>query len=244
MDLLAVTGVVCRVNAQAIPAGGIVSLRFNLFGRDHGHFVTCNRLFRVAVRLRGSRPPTNCTWVSFRYRKGSEDLYAGLWCLPFARNLPNAWLCPRKLAGSDDVISNNRFSLGKSPSCARWRWNELLIFLQSALIRLLGNPGRSANNAQRHDEIPEFSCVFPSRRRCGRPGELGLCLPSREAASAAFVRRSIQVDEDQFRLPAAILGWQPRRSSPRPPAGARRRDAIRRRLSVFFALTGTSKGND
>jgi hypothetical protein len=47
-----------------IPTAGFVTVAFNLFGRGRGHFVTYNRLFRVAVRLRGSRPPTNCTWVS------------------------------------------------------------------------------------------------------------------------------------------------------------------------------------
>ena len=36
--------------------------------------VTCSRLCRVAVRLIiGSRLLTNCTWVSARYRKGSQD---------------------------------------------------------------------------------------------------------------------------------------------------------------------------
>src|ERR1700722_14953933 len=65
--------VVCRNNVYVIPSVGTVSLTVNLFGRDRGHLVTCNRLFRVAVRLRVSRPRTNCTWVSFRYRKGSED---------------------------------------------------------------------------------------------------------------------------------------------------------------------------
>jgi hypothetical protein len=78
-DFLAVTCLARRKNEYEVPTGGLASLALNLFGRDPGHFVTCYRLFRVAVRLRESRAPTNCTWVSVRYRKGSQDLYVGLW---------------------------------------------------------------------------------------------------------------------------------------------------------------------
>jgi hypothetical protein len=41
-----------------IPTGALVTVAFSVFGRDRGHFVTCNRLVRIAVRLRGSRPPS------------------------------------------------------------------------------------------------------------------------------------------------------------------------------------------
>jgi hypothetical protein len=116
IDFLAVTDVVCRKNVYVIPSVGPVSLALNLFGRDRGHFVTCNRLFRVAVRLRGSRPSTNCTWVSFRYRKGSED-YTPVCGVCRLAQLSLMRGGPRRLGGSDDVMSNNGFSLGKSPSC-------------------------------------------------------------------------------------------------------------------------------
>jgi hypothetical protein len=41
------------------------------------------------------------------------------------------------LGGSDDVMFENRFSLGKSPSCTTQIRNKLLICLQSALIPLI-----------------------------------------------------------------------------------------------------------
>jgi len=44
-DFLAVTGLVRRKNEYEVPPGGLVSLAFNLLGRDPGHFVTCYRLF-------------------------------------------------------------------------------------------------------------------------------------------------------------------------------------------------------
>jgi len=33
----------------------LTAVALNLFDRDRGHAVTCNRLFRLAARLRGSR---------------------------------------------------------------------------------------------------------------------------------------------------------------------------------------------
>jgi hypothetical protein len=140
-DFLAVTGVFRRKNVCAIPSVGTVSLTFNLFGRDRGHLVTCNRLFRVAMRLRGSRPPTNCTWVSFRYRKGSEDYTSvcGVICAELAPT------CGGVRADCD--VKTPHFSLGKSPACARLEWNKLLIWLQSALIPFIGNFGRSTVDA-------------------------------------------------------------------------------------------------
>jgi hypothetical protein len=37
--------VVCRRGTY--PTVGIIALALNLFGRDRGHFVTCNRLFQI-----------------------------------------------------------------------------------------------------------------------------------------------------------------------------------------------------
>jgi hypothetical protein len=42
-----VTGVICQRNTNVNPTVGFFTASLNLFGRDRGHFVTCNRLFRV-----------------------------------------------------------------------------------------------------------------------------------------------------------------------------------------------------
>src|ERR1700740_79841 len=55
-DVFAVTGEACPRNTNVIPTGALVTVAFSVFGRDRRHFVTCNRLARIAVRLRGSRP--------------------------------------------------------------------------------------------------------------------------------------------------------------------------------------------
>src|SRR5713226_5078231 len=46
IDFFAVTGVVCRWGTYVIPTVGIIAVALNLFGRDRGHFATCNRLFQ------------------------------------------------------------------------------------------------------------------------------------------------------------------------------------------------------
>jgi len=44
--LLDVIGVVCRWGTHVNPTAGIIAVAFNRFGRDRGHFATCNRLFQ------------------------------------------------------------------------------------------------------------------------------------------------------------------------------------------------------
>jgi hypothetical protein len=46
-DFFAVMGVVCRWGTYVIPTVGIIAVALNLFGRDRGHFVTCNWLFQI-----------------------------------------------------------------------------------------------------------------------------------------------------------------------------------------------------
>jgi hypothetical protein len=48
--------VACQWDRHVIEPRGRAAVAFNLFDRGRGHAVTCNRLFRLTVRLRGSRP--------------------------------------------------------------------------------------------------------------------------------------------------------------------------------------------
>jgi hypothetical protein len=54
--------------------------------------------FSSSMRLRQSRPPTNCTWVSLRYRKGSEDYTPVCGVCLFAPTFPTrGGECPHRL---------------------------------------------------------------------------------------------------------------------------------------------------
>jgi hypothetical protein len=47
-DFFAVIIMVCRWGTYVNPTVGIIAVGLKLFGRDRGHFATCNRLIPVA----------------------------------------------------------------------------------------------------------------------------------------------------------------------------------------------------
>jgi hypothetical protein len=81
--------------------------------------------FSSSMRLSESRPPTNCTWVSVRYRKGSEDYTPVCDVCRLRAAFPNAGRCSRRLGGSDDVMSKKEFRSANHHHAPRWGWNKI-----------------------------------------------------------------------------------------------------------------------
>jgi hypothetical protein len=103
--------------------------------------VTCNRLFRLAARLGGSRRLTQ-SYVSKRLILKSIGGAIRRFRMFLSR--PRRTMSPH----------NGRGWVGKPQSSPRLGWNELLIFFQSALIliaardalRMMGNQARNFRN--------------------------------------------------------------------------------------------------
>ncbi len=89
---------VCRGgDSYVVQSRGLTAVALNLFDRDRRRAVTCNRLFRLAVRLRGLRLMAQSYLGKRAVSKRIGRLYGSLWCVPASPcSLRGSGRCPRK----------------------------------------------------------------------------------------------------------------------------------------------------
>jgi hypothetical protein len=140
--VVAVTGVGYRCRIRVIPPVGLITVAFNLPERDHGHFVTCNRL--DAVRLGGLRLMAQ-SYVGKRptskgIGRGIQRFMIGAVAPCFLASAARAFTARRTVADLRGYAPKVAIPVSSKPPAL----NELPSLPRSALIPFAGDPGCSA----------------------------------------------------------------------------------------------------
>lgn len=147
-----------------VPAFRPLAVVLNCRGRDRGHFVTCNRLFRLVMRLRGSSPAAQ-SYVG--KRPTSKGIGGGIRRFVMATCAPGRQRRGSMLPGGGNREAGRRRIHGRHRGSS-----ELPMLPQSALIPFAGDPGRS--EMMTRDQTTKFrnsSALF-------LPGSLAPALPT------------------------------------------------------------------
>jgi hypothetical protein len=103
--------------ACVIPPIGLVTIALSRFGRDRRHFVTCNRLFRIAVRLGGWRLPTQLYVGKRPISKWMGESYTEVYGVCLSRPM----CAGPQPEGRKSMVGRERRHLHVSARGPRWR---------------------------------------------------------------------------------------------------------------------------